>query len=210
MAKMRELFMKDWFFFVIAAAICAGVVGSAHLYMTEGTGYMNSMTGALLLRQGDYAAAAGYGGGFLIARILEGPLVGLIDIGGGMMHGVGCGIVGLLYVMGLGFLVESFPLAILTGAVIGLGIAAIVMGIRYLVPSGIQAGGSDIMMGVGHQLSAWLGPLFLISALAASIPVGIFGAIGGTLFYLKGKNVVGGIIIGMFIAAFFWPVAVAA
>lgn len=206
MAKLKELFMKDWFFFVISAAIVAGVMGSVHMYMIHDTGYMNSLTGALLLKQGDFATAAGYGGGFLIARILEGPLVGIIDIGGGMMHGVGCGIAGLLYAMGLGFLIENFFLSVITGAVIGLGIAAIVMGVRYLVPSGVQAGGSDIMMGVGHQLSAWLGPLFLISALAASIPIGVFGAVGGAAFYLKGKNVVGGIIIGMFIAAFFWPI----
>jgi len=81
------------------------------------------------------------------------------------------------------------------------------MGIRYLVPAGVQAGGSDIMMGVGHQLSSWLGPLFLIAALQASIPVGICGAIGGAAFYMSGKNVVGGIILGMFIAVFIWPLA---
>ena len=121
------------------------------------------------------------------------------------MHGIGCGIAGLMYEMGLGFMIESFPLSIVSGAVCGLIIACVVMGIRYLVPSGVQAGGSDIMMGVGHQLSAWLGPLFLIAALQASIPVGICGAVGGALFYLKGKNVVGGIVIGMFIAVFFWP-----
>ncbi len=207
MQKLKDLFMKDWFFFVIAACICAGVVGSTHLYLVEGTGYMNNLTIALLLREGDWATAAGYGGGFLIARVLEGPLVGLIDIGGSMMTGAGAGIVGLLYSMGLGFLVENFALSIITGAVVGLVIAAVVMGIRYFVPSGIQAGGSDIMMGVGHQLSAWLGPLFLISALSLSVPIGIAGTVGGTLFYLKGKNIVGGIIIGMFIAAFFWPIA---
>lgn len=206
MEKMKNLFMKDWFFIIICATICAGVVGSAHMYMVENTGYLNELTGGLLLKEGDYATAAGYGGGFLIARVLEGPLVGLIDIGGGMMHGVGCGIVGLLYSMNLGFLVENYFLSILTGALVGVVISLVVLGIRYLVPSGVQAGGSDIMMGVGHQLSSWLGPLFLISALSVSIPVGIFGAIGGTAFYLKGKNVVGGIIIGMFIAAFFWPV----
>lgn len=208
MQKMKELFMKDWFFFVISMAICCGVMGSVHMYMIHGTGYLNGLAGAQLLRQGDYATAAGYGGGFLIARVLEGPLVGLIDIGGGMMHGVGCGVAGLLYASGLGWLIDNFALSLLTGAATGLIIAAIVMGVRYLVPSGIQAGGSDIMMGVGHQLSAWLGPLFLIAALGASIPIGVCGAAGGTLFYLKGKNVVGGIIIGMFIAAFIWPIVV--
>lgn len=206
MENAKKLFMKDWFFVFISAAICAGVVGSVHMYMVEGTGYLNELTGGLLLKEGDYATAAGYGGGFLIARVLEGPLVGLIDIGGGMMHGVGCGIAGLLYAMDLGYLIENFFLSLLTGAAIGVVIAGVVLGIRYLVPKGVQAGGSDIMMGVGHQLASWLGPLFLISALGTSIPVGICGAIGGTLFYVKGKNVVGGIIIGMFIAAFFWPV----
>ncbi len=209
MAKLKELFMKDSFFFIISAAICAAVIGSVHMYMVEGTGYLNALSGGQLLKNGDFATAAGYGGGFLIARVLEGPLVGLIDIGGGMMHGVGCGVAGLMYEVGLGWMIESFPMSIISGAVIGLVIAAVVMGIRYLVPSGVQAGGSDIMMGVGHQLSSWLGPLFLISGLSASIPIGVFGAVGGALFYLKGKNIVGGIIIGMFIAAFIWPLAAA-
>lgn len=205
MKKLKELFMKDWFFFVIAACICAGVMGSVHMFMVHDTGYLNGLAGGQLLKNGDYATAAGYGGGFLIARVLEGPLVGLIDIGGGMMHGVGCGLAGLMYEVGLGWMIENFVTAIISGAVIGLAIAGVVMGIRYLVPSGVQAGGSDIMMGVGHQLSSWLGPLFLIAALGASIPVGVCGAIGGALFYMKGKNVVGGIVIGMFIAVFIWP-----
>ncbi|MDO4378844.1 MAG: DUF4310 family protein [Erysipelotrichia bacterium] len=205
MKKLRDTFMKNWFFFVIVACICAGVMGSVHMFMVHNTGYLNGLAGGQLLKQGDYATAAGYGGGFLIARVLEGPLVGLIDIGGSMMHGVGCGIAGLMYEVGLGWMIENFALALVSGAIIGLAIASVVMGIRYLVPSGVQAGGSDIMMGVGHQLSAWLGPLFLIAALSASIPVGICGAIGGALFYLRGKNVVGGIVIGMFIAVFFWP-----
>ncbi len=63
------------------------------------------------------------------------------------------------------------------------------------------------MMGVGHQLSLWLGPLFLLSALGLSIPVGVCGAIGGAIFYKMDKNIVGGIIIGMFIASFIWPIA---
>lgn len=205
MKKLKETFMKDWFFFVIAICICSAVMGSVHMFMVHNTGYLNGLTGGQLLRSGDYATAAGYGGGFLIARVLEGPLVGLIDIGGGMMHGVGCGVAGLIYQLGWGWMIESFPMSLIAGAVCGLIIACVVMGIRYLVPSGVQAGGSDIMRGVGHQLSSWLGPLFLIVALSASIPVGIFGAIGGAAFYLKGKNVLGGIVIGMFIAVFIWP-----
>ena len=102
MKKLKELFMKDWFFFIIAICICAGVMGSVHMYMVHDTGYLNGLAGGQLLKNGDFATAAGYGGGFLIARVLEGPLVGLFDIGGGMMHGIGCGIAGLMYELGLG------------------------------------------------------------------------------------------------------------
>lgn len=207
MKKLKELFMKDWFFFVIAMCIVSGVMGSVHMFMVHDTGYLNGLAGGMMLKQGDYATAAGYGGGFLIARVLEGPLVGLIDIGGGMMHGVGCGIAGLMYEMGMGWMIESFPMALISGAAVGLVIACVVMGIRYAVPDGVQAGGSDIMMGVGHQLSAWLGPLFLLSALGSSIPLGICGAVGGVIFYKMDKNIVGGIILGIFIAAFIWPIA---
>ena len=185
--KLNKFLMKDWTFILICMLICAAVVGGTHTYIVDGTGYLN-----------------GFAGGFLIARILEGPLVGLIDIGGSMMHGVGCGVCALIFSMGWGFLIYNFPLAILTGGVIGLVIGLIVMGVRKLIPSGVTAGGTAIMMGVGHQLSNFLAPLFLLSALQYSIPIGIAGALGGIAFYIKGKNCVGGIIIGMFIAAFFF------
>ena len=206
--KLNKFLMKDWTFILICMLICAAVVGGTHTYIVDGTGYLNGFAGGQMLKlgieNGDFGAAVGFGGGFLIARILEGPLVGLIDIGGSMMHGVGCGVCALIFSMGLGFLIYNFPLAILTGGVIGLVIGLIVMGVRKLIPSGVTAGGTAIMMGVGHQLSNFLAPLFLLSALQYSIPICIFGALGGIIFYINGKNCVGGIIIGMFIGAFFF------
>lgn len=210
MEKIRALFLKDWFFIVIVMMMCAGIVGGTHMYLNYGTGYMNELVGGQLLLTGDYAQAAGFGGGFLLARVLEGPLVGILDIGGSLMMGVGCGVIGIMYSMGLGWIMDNFVTSILAGAVIGATIGIVIIAIRRLVPSGIQAGGSDIMMGVGHQLAQWLAPLFLISALGTSIPLGVFGAIGGAVAYKFDKNLIGGIIIGMFIAAFFWPVAPAA
>lgn len=209
MEKMKKLFMNDWFFIAIMVLMCAGVMGGVHMYLTYGTGYMNVLVGGQLLQSGDYAQAAGFGGGFLLARILEGPLVGILDIGGSIMMGVGCGLVGIMYSIGLGWMVENFVMSLIAGAVIGACIGLIIMAIRKLVPNGVQAGGSDIMMGVGHQLANWLAPLFLISALATSVPLGVFGALGGAVAYKFDKNLVGGIIIGMFIAAFFWPVSAA-
>ncbi len=209
MERMKKLFMNDWFFIAIMVLMCAGVMGGVHMYLTYGTGYMNVLVGGQLLQSGDYAQAAGFGGGFLLARILEGPLVGILDIGGSIMMGVGCGLVGIMYSIGLGWMVENFIMSLIAGAVIGACIGLIIMAIRKLVPNGVQAGGSDIMMGVGHQLANWLAPLFLISALATSVPLGVFGALGGAVAYKFDKNLVGGIIIGMFIAAFFWPVSAA-
>ena len=205
--KYHGLFMQDWFFIVICMCICAGVAGGTHMYMTYNTGFMNNLTIGQMLKTGDYATAAGYCGGFLIARVLEGPLVGLVDIGGSMMTGIGAGIPGILYEAGYGWIFDNVATSLLCGAVCGLIMGAVILAIRKFVPNGIQAGGTDIMMGVGHQLSLWLGPLFLLSALGMSIPIGIFGAIGGAIFYKMDKNIVGGIIIGMFIASFFWPLA---
>lgn len=210
MNKIKNLFMNDWFFVAIVSLMCAGIMGSAHLYMVYNTGYMNVVVGGEMLKTGGYAQAAGFGGGFLLARILEAPLVGILDIGGSLMMGVGCGVVGIMYQIGLGWMVENFALSLIAGAVIGAAIGLAIMLVRKLVPNGIQAGGADIMMGVGHQLAEWLAPLFLISALGASIPLGVCGAIGGVVAYKMDKNLVGGVLIGIFIAAFFWPIAPAA
>lgn len=49
MKKMRDLFMKDWFFFIISIAICAGVMGSVHMYMVHNTGYLNGLAGGQLI-----------------------------------------------------------------------------------------------------------------------------------------------------------------
>lgn len=207
MKKMNELFMNDWFFIAVCALITAGVLGSTHMYMAYNTGYLNEIVGGQLLKAGDYASAAGFGGGFLLARILEAPLVGILDIGGSLMMGVSCGIAGLMYEMGLGWVIENFIASILAGALVGAVIGLIIIVIRKLVPNGIQAGGADIMMGVGHQLAEWLAPLFMISALSTSIPLGICATAGGAIAYKFDKNIVGGVLIGVFIGAIFWPIA---
>lgn len=92
------------------------------------------------LEPGDFAAAAGFGAGFLIARVLEGPLVGVMDIGGSLQTGVGIGIPATMLAMGIRAPLESFPLALITGAIIGLAIGLIVIGIRKFMPDGLSAG----------------------------------------------------------------------
>lgn len=133
-----------------AAAIFTGTF----LYINYGTGAFNEISIVAMLKEGldggDYTAAAGFAAGFLIARILEGPLVGLMDIGGSLMTGVGIGIPALFLSMGWKFPFSNFGISLLVGAGIGLVIGLVIMFIRKVVPEGVAVGGTSIMMGAGN------------------------------------------------------------
>lgn len=79
---------------------------------------------------GSYGAAAAFGAGFLFARIIEGPMVGILDIGGSLQTGVGIGIPAMLLAGGVTALLEHFWLALPTGALIGFAIGCLILGIR--------------------------------------------------------------------------------
>ncbi len=204
MENMRKLFMKDWFFIPLMGLLCAGVFGTTHLFLKYGTGTFNIVTNNIYLAERDWLTLSSMGIGIYLARVLEGPMVGLMDIGGGVMAGVGGFVVALVGVLGFGWIYDSFILTLLVGLAVGLAQGAIVILIRKLIPDGISASGTDIMMGIGHQISSYMGPLFIICALQVSIPVGIAACIGGAIAHLKGSNVIGGIVIGMFLACFIW------
>lgn len=212
MKKFREFLMNDVTFIILMVMISAGVMASTNLFVTDGVGAMASVSLITMLEagveSGDWAVLIGFSGGFLLARVLEGPLVGILDIGGSIMAGVGFGMFGLIASTGFGStILTSFTFALAAGAIVGLGLGLIIMGIRKFIPSGVTAGGTDIMMGVGHQMGAWLPPLILISALQANMIMGIAAAAGGAISFLRGKGMMGGIILGMFVAAFFVPIA---
>ena len=162
------------------------------------------VTSNIYLSERDWITMGSMGIGIYLARIMEGPMVGLIDIGGGVMVGIGTFLVAMTGMLGFEFILDNFYLSLLVGGILGLIQGSAIMLIRKLIPAGITASGSDIMMGVGHQMSAYMGPLFIICALMVSIPMGICAAIGGAIFFARGKNEVGGIIIGLFIAALIW------
>ena len=123
------------------------------MFITLGTGAFNDLSIVAMLKDGmdggDYAAAAGFAAGFLIARVLEGPLVGLMDIGGTLQTGVGIGIPALFLSMGWEFPFSNFFVALFVGAVIGLVMGGVIILIRKLVPDGVAVGGTSIMMGAG-------------------------------------------------------------
>ena len=119
-------------------------------------------------------AAAAFGASFLFARILEGSLVGILDLGGSILTGIGIGVPAIFLSMGIKAPVENFGLALLTGALLGLAVGGVIVLIRkFTINQGNSTFGADVMMGAGNASGRFLGPLIILSAAGASIPIGI-------------------------------------
>ena len=123
------------------------------------------------------------------------------------MTGVGIGIPAILLSVGAKSLVSNFALALLTGAILGLIIGMIIFLVRkFTINQSNATFGADVMMGAGNQTGLFLGPLIILSAVTASIPIGIGSTVGAALFYAWKKPIPGGAIIGAMIMGFFFPV----
>ena len=168
-ANDHDFWHADWGFVVIVALMSAGVFAGTSMYYNYGVGAFNEVAIVAMLKAGmtggSYGAAAAFGASFLFARILEGSLVGILDLGGSILTGV------------------------------GIGIPAILLSV-----------GADVMMGAGNQTGRFLGPLIILSAVTASIPIGIGSTVGAALFYAWKKPIPGGAIIGAMVMGFFFPV----
>lgn len=206
--KVDAFLMKDETFILLIMGAAAAIFAGTFMYIKFGTGAFNDIAIVQMLKDGldggDYAAAAGFAAGFLIARVLEGPLVGILDIGGSLMTGVGIGIPALLLSMGVTMPFDNIVFALVTGAVIGLILGAVIIGIRKLVPDGVAVGGTSIMMGAGNSTGRYLGPMIIVAACQYNVWAGIGSIIGGAIFYKLGKEMTGGAILGaMILGAFF-------
>lgn len=206
--KVDAFLMKDETFILLIMGAAAAIFAGTFMYIKFGTGAFNDIAIVQMLRDGldggDFAAAAGFAAGFLIARVLEGPLVGILDIGGSLMTGVGIGIPALLLSMGVTMPFDNIAFALITGAVIGLVLGAVIIGIRKLVPDGVAVGGTSIMMGAGNATGRYLGPMIIVAACQYNVWAGIGSIIGGAIFYKLGKEMTGGAILGaMILGAFF-------
>lgn len=201
--KLDDFLMKDSTFILLIMGAAAAIFAGTFMYIHFGTGAFNDISIVAMLKDGldggDYAAAAGFAAGFLIARILEGPLVGLLDIGGSLQTGVGIGIPALFLSMGWELPFSNFFVALLVGAVIGLLIGLIIMFIRKMVPEGIAVGGTSIMMGAGNATGRYLAPLIVIAASSYNVYTGIGAILGAAVFYKWGKEMTGGAILGAMI-----------
>ncbi|WP_329034001.1 DUF4310 family protein [Streptomyces sp. NBC_00178] len=206
--------LSEWAFPLLVASLASGIFAGTHLYYTYQTGVFNEVAVVALLKagmeNGSYGAAAAFGAGFLFARIIEAPMVGILDIGGSLQTGVGIGIPAMLLAAGVTAPLEHFWLALPTGAVIGLAIGWLVLVIRRATLNSPDAGstfGADVMMGAGNSAGRYLGPLVILAAATASVPVGLGSTLGAILFYWWKKPLTGGAILGAMAAGLFFPIA---
>ncbi|MEG0540979.1 MAG: DUF4310 family protein [Angelakisella sp.] len=210
MDKLRGALLKNWTFPIITALLCSAVFAASHLFIYYGTGIFSEIAVAQMLADGvatgDYAAAAGFAAGFLIARVLEGPLVGILDLGGSIQTGVGIGVPAILLSAGIEAPLKSFPLALLTGAAIGIAMGALIIGVKKTMPENMAASGTNVMMGAGNATGRYLGPLVVLSAINYSIPAGIGALIGAAIFFKLDKAIVGGAILGAMLLAVIFPI----
>lgn len=208
----RGFWYSEWAFTLFVACLASGIFAGTHLYYVYHVGAFNDIAIIALLeagiKGGSFGAAAAFGASFLFARILEGPLVGILDIGGSLQTGLGVGVPALMLGAGLTAPLTSFPLALLTGAVLGFLVGFVILLIRkFTINASNSTFGADIMMGAGNAAGRYLGPLIIISAVMASIPVGIGATIGGAVFYAFKKPIAGGAILGAMLIGIFFPIA---
>lgn len=200
MDRLNRFLMRDSSFILIIMGAAAAIFAGTFMYVSFGTGALNDIAVVQLLTDGlssgDYSGAVGFASGFLIARILEGPLVGVLDIGGSLMTGVGIGIPALMLQTGFKLPMDNFLFALITGALIGLVIGLIIMGVRKSMPEGVAVGGTEIMMGAGNASGRYLGPLIIIAAAQFNPFAGIGAIIGAAIFYKWDKEMTGGAILG--------------
>ncbi len=87
MEQNKGFWYADWSFPIFVGLLSSGVFAGTHMYYLYGIGAFNEVAFVAMLKAGMdtgvYGAVAAFGASFLFARIIEGSLVGILDIGGG-------------------------------------------------------------------------------------------------------------------------------
>ena len=203
MEQNKGFWYADWSFPIFVGLLSSGVFAGTHMYYLYGIGAFNEVAFVAMLKAGIdtgvYGAVAAFGASFLFARIIEGSLVGILDIGGAIQTGVGLGVPALLLGAGIMFPVTNFIAALITGLVIGLAIGyVIILARKFTINQSNSTYGADVMMGAGNASGRFLGPLIILSAMTASIPIGV-GSLVGALLFAWGITVVILLLSGLFL-----------
>ena len=208
----QDFWYAEWSFPIFVGLLSAGIFAGTHMYVVYGFGAFNEVAFVAMLKAGldtgVYGAVAAFGASFLFARIIEGSLVGILDIGGALQTGIGLGVPALFLAAGWDILVTNFWISLVTDLVLGLIIGLIIIFARkFTIAQANSTFGADIMMGAGNTSGRFLGPLIILAAMAASIPIGIGSLIGSLIFYVWQKPVAGGAILGAMLFGYFFPLA---
>ena len=155
----KGFWYADWSFPIFVGLLSSGVFAGTHMYYLYGIGAFNEVAFVSMLRAGMdtgvYGAVAAFGASFLFARIIEGSLVGILDIGGAIQTGVGLGVPALLLGAGIVFPVANFAASLVTGLVIGLAIGyLIILARKFAISQSDSTYGADVMMGAGNSSGA--------------------------------------------------------
>lgn len=85
MEQNKGFWYADWSFPIFVGLLSSGVFAGTHMYYLYGIGAFNEVAFVAMLKAGIdtgvYGAVAAFGASFLFARIIEGSLVGILDIG---------------------------------------------------------------------------------------------------------------------------------
>ena len=203
MEQNKGFWYADWSFPIFVGLLSSGVFAGTHMYYLYGIGAFNEVAFVAMLKAGMdtgvYGAVAAFG---------EGSLVGILDIGGAIQTGVGLGVPALLLGAGIMFPVTNFIAALITGLVIGLAIGyVIILARKFTINQSNSTYGADVMMGAGNASGRFLGPLIILSAMTASIPIGVGSLLGALVFYIWQKPITGGAILGAMLLGWLFPVA---
>ncbi|VEA07028.1 membrane protein [Salmonella enterica subsp. salamae] len=162
MEENKGFWYADWSFPIFVGLLSSGVFAGTHMYYLYGIGAFNEVAFVAMLKAGMdtgvYGAVAAFGASFLFARIIEGSLVGILDIGGAIQTGVGLGVPALLLGAGFVFPVANFIASLITGLVIGLAIGyIIILARKFTINQSDSTYGADVMMGAGNASGRFSG-----------------------------------------------------
>lgn len=214
LGRCGDFWFADWSFPLFVGILSSAIFAGTHMYITYGVGAFNDVSVVAMLKAGmadssALGAAAAFGASFLFARVLEGSLVGILDIGGSLQTGLGIGVPAMMLAAGITAPLENFVLALIVGALLGVVVGTVVVFIKkFTVGKANSTFGADVMMGAGNSTGRFLGPLLVISACSASVPVGIGSITGAAIFYAMKKPVAGGAILGAMLMGAFFPLPV--